>query len=359
MEKSNAILIGLLPPPYGGIASWSKKTLEIAPNYGINYVFVNESNQTSRKHFGDNTKRNIFSDIKRAFRIRKDLKKALKSTDESYVVHCNIPSLKYSMIRELSNLKLIKKYNRKYIIHFRSTVANNVQTKKQKKLVEKLLKRADKILLLNKQSYDFCYDIFPNNKMEILPNYVDATETDPNHLINDSIKKILYVGMATLEKGVDDIIDVSTRFPSITFEIIGRVSEEIKQYCENKCLPNVSFLGQMDKKDIMSYYKKADMFLFLSRFKSEGFSNALCEAMGMGLPCIVTDWAANRDMVFSDYEEVIVKPHDIDSLEKSIKFFENKEIRTKISQSNYKKVIDEYSDRVVLKRIKSIYDSIR
>lgn len=358
MAQNNVILISLLPPPYGGIAQWTSKLVELSPKYEINFRVVNEATKKERKHFGEKTKRNFFAEIIRTIRIRKDLKRALRETDESYIVHCNIPSLKFSMIRELLNLNLIKKYRRKYIIHFHSTTANNVDTSFKKKLLKKFLIKADRIILLNQQSFDFCSSIYKNDKMMILPNFISLGDTDGNHYINKSINNILYVGMVTPEKGADDIIEVAKFFPNISFNIIGQISDEIKNHRSNKNLNNVHLLGIMNKIQINEYYKKADLFLFLSRFKSEGFSVALCEAMGMGVPCIVTDWAANKDMVLMDCPNVIVKSNDISSLEKSIKALDDYELRSKLSKANYDKVMANYTEEVVINKLKEVYNSL-
>ncbi len=359
MSHKNVILISLLPPPYGGIAQWTKKLLELAPKYDINFKLVDETNYNERKSFGDHTKRNIFDDLKRTRRIHKDLKKTLKETDENYVVHCCIPSLKFSMIRELYNLKLIKKFKRKYIIHFRSTVSNNVTTNFEKKLLKKILQGADKILLLNQASYDFCNTLYPNIKMEILPNFVDSSESDANHIINKEIKNILYVGMVTPEKGVDDIIEVAKFFPDKSFNLVGRVSNQIEEYYKKNHSNNISFLGPMDKEKIFNYYKNADLFLFLSRFKSEGFSNALCEAMAMGLPCIVTDWAANKEMVIGSSEKAIVESRNVESLKNAINYFESEKVRKYASRVNYLKATQEYSEDVIINRLASIYKLLK
>lgn len=355
METKNVILISLLPPPYGGIAQWTKKVLSIGPNYGINYRFVNESARKDRKHFGDRTKRNIFSDFKRALTIRKQLKKVLKETDKSYVVHCCIPSLKFSMLREYWNLKLIKKYKRKYILHLRSTVSQNVESKSSLKILKKILKKSDKVILLNQKSLEFCGQFCEKSKLCIIPNFLDKEELKEKKNHRDNIQQVLYVGMGTLEKGVDDILEVSKRFPSITFNIVGRISEEVKTICEKGSFPNVVFAGALPKDEISSYYENADLFLFLSRFKSEGFSNALCEAMGNGLPCIVTDWAANEEMVKNSDYDCIVKPHDIDNLEEKIKLFNNKLIRESVSKFNFEKVVSNYTEQIIMNQLRETY----
>jgi len=53
---------------------------------------------------------------------------------------------------------------------------------------------------------------------------------------------------------------------------------------------NVKLLGEHGRETIEKELKDADLFIFLTNFRGEGFSNALAEAMAHSLPCIVSDW---------------------------------------------------------------------
>lgn len=69
--------------------------------------------------------------------------------------------------------------------------------------------------------------------------------------------------------------------------------------------------------------------------------------MAYGLPCIVSDWAANKDMI-ENSGGIVVPAKDITSIENAIKMLKtNKALREKQSQWNISKVRREYLDKRV------------
>ena len=95
----------------------------------------------------------------------------------------------------------------------------------------------------------------------------------------------------------------------------------------------------------------------MTYFRGEGFSNALAEAMAAGLPCIVTDWAANRDMIGTD-GGAVVAVKDVDAACNALKAMESAEARQAQSLSNLRKVRAEYLDSVVLDRYVDCYENV-
>ena len=76
-------------------------------------------------------------------------------------------------------------------------------------------------------------------------------------------------------------------------------------------LNRIEFLGQV--KDLDPVYAKASIFVIPSR--SEGFPNALCEAMAAGLACIAFDFIAGpRDIINHGYDGIIVEDGNINEL---------------------------------------------
>ena len=93
------------------------------------------------------------------------------------------------------------------------------------------------------------------------------------------------------------MLEVAKSFPSISFRFVGNAPDNIISYANDNNINNAFFVGVKPKEEVKKEMQDADVFMFLTYFYGEGFSNALAEAMAAGLPCIVTDWAANKDMI--------------------------------------------------------------
>ena len=116
---------------------------------------------------------------------------------------------------------------------------------------------------------------------------------------------------------------------------------------------NVVLAGTIEHDEVSKEMKDADVFMFLSRFSGEGFSNALAEAMAAGLPCIVTDWASNKDMI-EDRGGIVVPINDVEEAIQAVKDIQNYDLRLSASRFNINKVKECYvDDKVIRKYVKS------
>lgn len=165
-------------------------------------------------------------------------------------------------------------------------------------------------MVLNNKSYDFSKK-YHKILIKVIPNFVSEEESIwIENRSFDSVKHIAYIGGVTIEKECQLILDVAPYFPNITFDLIEAVSPEIKVM---NIPANVVLYGNHNKEYVTDYLKNADVFLFLSHYWDEGFSNALTEAMAAGLPCIVTDWAANADQI-EDKGGIVLDKSEVSSL---------------------------------------------
>ena len=91
----------------------------------------------------------------------------------------------------------------------------------------------------------------------------------------------------------------------------------------------IDFLGKIKNIDIE--YAKAGIFVMPSR--SEGFPNALVEAMAAGCPCISFDFIAGpRDVITERENGILIPAERVDLLAKAIdELIANSELRNKIS----------------------------
>jgi glycosyltransferase involved in cell wall biosynthesis len=120
-------------------------------------------------------------------------------------------------------------------------------------------------------------------------------------------------------KGLDVLIRtaavVCNEFPHARFLVAGEVID--RPYFEQllalvrslRLTENVIFLGRSDR--VPSLLKLSTVFCLLSR--SEGFSNAILEAMASGLPCVVTKVGGNGEAVEEDRSGFLVRSEDVGS----------------------------------------------
>ena len=350
---SKVILLAPTPPPVGGIAAWTVRMMQAQLPHEWKVEVVDEKIIGKREFFGNKTKHNIMDEIKRCFGIWRGLKKAINDPN-ALVVHACIAANTMPVIREYISACIAKKYHRKFIIHFRCTVPNMVKSRTNRFFVKKLCDKSDCVMLLNSQSYEFLRCI-TNTNIVVIPNFVDENEIVYRNVIRPKIEKIVYVGGIIKSKGCLDLIEVAKRFPNVTFRLIGNPDAECEMAA--KSVKNVSLAGVLPHDAIKKELIDADVFMFLTYFSGEGFSNSLAEAMATGLPCIVTDWAANKDMI-EGKGGVVVPIHDPKSVQNALLDIMNPEIRKEQSAFNIKKITNEYSEEVILSRYVDCYEKV-
>ena len=350
---SKVILLAPTPPPIGGIAAWTVRMMNATLPNDWQVEVVDEKIIGKREFFGDKTKYDLKSEIRRCLGIWNGLRKALMDT-EAKVVHACIAANTLPVLREYISACITKTRGRKFVIHFRCTVPNIVRGRLNVSALKLLCKKADCVMLLNKQSEEYIKGI-TKTKTIVIPNFVDAAEVADSHLIRDSIKRVLYVGGVIESKGCLDIIEVAKSYPNIEFKLIGNPEEVCIKPAEK--VSNVILAGIMPHSEIIEELKQADVFMFLTFFPGEGFSNSLAEAMAAGLPCIVTDWAANKDMI-EDKGGVVVPVHGVNAAIEALSKMQSIQVRKTQSIANIDKIKTSYSDKTVQSMYVKCYESL-
>lgn len=145
-----------------------------------------------------------------------------------------------------------------------------------------------------------------------------------------------------LISAVDKLRDV---FPSVRCDIYGEGvwrNNLQRQIEELDLAETVKLKGSVP--DIHERLKSCGLFVMTSEF--EGLSNALVEAMMMGLPCITTDYPGSDELIQDGVNGIIVPRGDSDELAEQIKrVFEDDKLRirlanaAKVSAEAYKKEV--------------------
>jgi len=174
----------------------------------------------------------------------------------------------------------------------------------------------DSVLAVSPQVRDFCIrqDGLDPSRVQTLFNGLDldcaAASRNKSRAVmrtemglEEHVPVITTVGNIRKVKGIDVLVEAATEVcrarPDSVFLVVGRKSEE--DHCRELeariaslgLSANFRFLGS--REDVFSILRMSDIFCLPSR--SEGFSNALIEAMACRLPCVATDVGGNPEVL--------------------------------------------------------------
>lgn len=210
-----------------------------------------------------------------------------------------------------------------------------------------------------KQGYAENYGLKPE-KIKLIPNRINLNRFKPETKKQNKIKTILFAHWLSERKGADTIIPIAKGLETrAKFVIVGdgpykeKLLREIKQ---NKLEKFIEVVGFVPNKDIVDYYKKADILILPSL--EEGFPLTLLEAMAMGVPYVAFDVGAVREISPRVAQEFIVKPGDIKEFTKKINILlsaSDKKIYHRFRKEELEKVKEYSLERVLDKFIKLFY----
>lgn len=178
-------------------------------------------------------------------------------------------------------------------------------------------------------------------------------------------QRVVSVGNIRRVKGHDVFIRaaaiIAKRFPRARFTIAGEVLEQ--QYFQ-ELLMLIDNLGLADRfgfeggvTDLPSFLAGADIFVLPSR--SEGFSNALIEAMAASLPVVATKVGGNPEAVKDGVTGLLVSPEDPDALADALKeLLSDSERSWAMGAAGRRLAIHEFSNDRVIHQLAEIYQRL-
>lgn len=129
--------------------------------------------------------------------------------------------------------------------------------------------------------------------IEIFTRGVDTQKFKPKKSIDSSqTPTAIYVGRVSVEKNLQILIDIFKDQKNCVLKVVGDgpFREEME-----KNLPMATFTGFLHGKDLVEAYASADFFIFPS--ETDTFGNVVLEAMSCGLPVLVSNKMAPKELV--------------------------------------------------------------
>lgn len=229
-----------------------------------------------------------------------------------------------------------------------------------------MAKLPDSVFAVSEQVRRYCIEVdgVAPDRVETIYNGLDINQwlLDRNRGMSRVARKVVTVGNIRRVKGHDLMVRAAARIvehdPTVTFSIAGSVLEpdyfeELQSLVRELGLSNrFHFEGPVS--NLHEYLSSADIFVLPSR--SEGFSNAIIEAMAAGLPVVATDVGGNREAVEDGVNGIIVPPGDVSVLAHSIMDLLKDQARSfAMGNSGRARVSERFSTRSMMLQISATY----
>ena len=184
-------------------------------------------------------------------------------------------------------------------------------------------RRADKLVCVSREMIDCArFAGASEDKLILFHNPIDLSlfkNTDRRKNGNN----FLYVGGLRPVKGLEYLIRavpyVLERIPKTKFILVGdgSIRSEIEQLIEKLGISeSVQLAGYVPRKDLLSYYQKADVFVMPSLNEPQGI--VALEAMACGLPVVACNVGGIPEMVQDSENGLLVTPGNVSALSDAI-----------------------------------------
>lgn len=196
-----------------------------------------------------------------------------------------------------------------------------------------IYKSADAIVFQN-QYEKSCFSRSLDKIGYVIPNPVSVQAVHEGKAFN---RTVATAGRLVSQKNHAMLIDavgaVRGEYPDVRCEIYGDGSlyDTLQTQIETSGLAEtVSLKGNVS--DVHQRLKDCGLFVMTSEF--EGLSNALIEAMMMGLPCITTDYPGADELIEDGVNGIVVPRGDTEGLAEQIKrVFADDELRGRLADA--------------------------
>jgi len=301
------LIVGPIPPPYGGMALQAKALVERLRKDGVDVELLS-TNPVIPTFLG--RIKGVRTVVQSVFFLWNLAGSLLRSP----IVHLLGASHWYFVLRVVPTAVLARLFGRRIILNYRGGEAPRFFASFPW-LVLPILRLVHSIVVpsayLQRVFRDFGYNA------TIIPNFVDLLRfryrrrdrLKPNMLVTRSLEPLYNIRMA-----IESFAIVKQRYPEARIDVVGGGSEELalRAWVKQKGWTGVSFHGPVTNEDMPNYLENAD--ILLNPTNADNMPINLLEAFAAGVPVVTTNVGGIPDLVGQDEAALMVNPNDAVSM---------------------------------------------
>lgn len=357
-SKVKICFVAPLPPPYGGIANWTKLFAEYLKQNDLADVSVVNTAPKGRVTEGRGILKRVivsgFAMLGVASKIREKIK-----TDKMDCVHI-ATSGSLAAIRDMMVANLLKRKNIPFIyhIHFGRIPEIVKRSTFEWKLIKKVISLSARTIAIDKSTNSALSTLF-GIKIAYIPNPIDIkalplpAETTEN--------TVMYLGWVIKQKGIEELVasweGIKNSVKGWKLQIVGPYKKEyISGLKERYSFENIELLGEKSHKEAMEMLNKATVFVLPSY--SEGCPYVIMEAMALKKIIIGTKVGNIPEMIGGN-SGILVDVGNIEELKTKLEQVITKtESFADLRESAYEKAVREYDMAIISSKILSMVKEI-
>ena len=230
----------------------------------------------------------------------------------------------------------------------------------KKLFIKRILSKAEKVVCLSKEYKQFIFKKYRiiKSKIIVIPNGVGKEFFMKKEKKLNKIPNLLFVGRLSVEKNIPELIEaVSLLKKRVTLHIVGEgeKNEELKKLILGKKMKNVILHGQKTGRELISFYKHADIFLLASSY--EGQPLTLLEAMASQTPIIASNRRGISEIIGN--VGILVSPPTSKNFASAINsLIENRKLIDVLSKRGRKKANNYDWDKIV-EEFEDVYETVK
>jgi len=241
-----------------------------------------------------------------------------------------------AIIKKIFNKKLIlRKFAGNFDLYY------NESGTIKKKIAAFALKQADICFWETKYLVEFGKQF--NSKSVWFPNVRKKSHINRDRF-REYRKKFIYIGQVSIEKGVDNLINVSKRLEDGVFiDVYGNLKDPLNEdkFHNSKC----HYKGKIENSKVFDLLSEYDILIIPSKRSAEGYPGVIIEAFAVGLPVIASRIGGIPEIVDNYNDGILINPGDEDDIYNALTWFDQEKF-TKMSESALNKFDQFDSDKV-------------
>jgi glycosyltransferase involved in cell wall biosynthesis len=241
----------------------------------------------------------------------------------------------------------------------------------QRVFVPPTLRRVDRIVV-HTRSYGSTSAVLRGRSLEVVPSVVDLDWFRPGldasalrgDLRLEGKRVLAFTGRLVTHKGVDVILQALRRLPNdVVLLVIGsgpRLPSLVSLARRLGVSERVRFCVAVSDDALPRFLALADIFVFPSQNRLEGFGLAVAEAMAAGLPVVITDMPGVREVIEDGREGLLAEPLLADDLASKLRvLLDDPGLARRMGAAGRRRAEERYGLATVAAQLVSLYASLR